>query len=29
MAELTITNVRKSFGNVAALRDISIAVEDG
>ena len=29
MAELTITNLRKSFGSFEALRDISIAVEDG
>lgn len=29
MAELTITNLRKSFGSFEALRDISISVEDG
>ena len=29
MAELTITNLRKSYGSVEALRDISIDVEDG
>lgn len=29
MAALTITNLRKSFGAFAALKDISIAVEDG
>jgi putative spermidine/putrescine transport system ATP-binding protein len=29
MAELTITNLRKSFGTFEALKDISIAVEDG
>ncbi len=29
MAALTITNLRKSFGTFTALRDISIAVEDG
>ena len=29
MAELTITNLRKSFGTFEALRNISIAVEDG
>ena len=29
MAALTITNLRKSFGAFTALRDISIAVEDG
>ena len=29
MAALTITNLRKSFGTFTALKDISIAVEDG
>lgn len=29
MAALTITNLRKSFGAIVALKDISIAVEDG
>lgn len=29
MAALTITNLRKSFGTFEALKDISIAVEDG
>lgn len=29
MAELTINNLRKSFGNFEALKNIFIAVEDG